>query len=159
MEKILKKRKKNPKKQYEKYLDDIWRTVIRLRDKGIDQYKLAMKKETCKGVDAHHIFTRTRKTTRWDVKNGILLSAMHNYSDAHKNPEKFRDFLRGSWFTVEEYDSLYARSQMIAHKIDRSLIELDLLNELKKYTELPEDWNEFSATKKATYLKELRNRH
>jgi hypothetical protein len=150
-------RKSSPKKKYDKYLDDLWRTVIRLRDKGIDQYKYLTKGIRSQGFDAHHIFSRKILITRWDTRNGILLCAGHNNSDAHIHPERFRQFLIEKWFKSEsEYQRMFALSQIIGTKIDRVLCELRLLQELSEFTTLPDDWKALSDTKKRGYLKMLR---
>jgi hypothetical protein len=48
-------------------------------------------------LEAHHIFTRSRLTTRWDLDNGILLcSYCHKFSpvcSAHKAPYEFIKWL------------------------------------------------------------------
>jgi len=142
---------KSPHKVWEDLLDDLWRTIIYLRHKGICAYTQQ------KGKDAHHIVTRKCKNTRWDTRNGILLRAMHNMSDAHLKPEKFRRFLLDQHFTQKEYDLLQARSEMRWDR-DRSAIELYLTEEIKKLATLPEDWKELSLNKKKLFLKCLRQK-
>ncbi len=58
----------------------------------------------------HHILTKTRLTTRWDMENGISL-CYHCHKWAHAAAEEFREWVL-SWMSQEEYDKLYLRSQM-----------------------------------------------
>jgi hypothetical protein len=48
-------------------------------------------------LNAHHIFSRHNKSTRWDIDNGICLCAgCHVFSDqfsAHKTPSEFTYWL------------------------------------------------------------------
>jgi hypothetical protein len=156
--KAKKKRKsKTPLKKQEELLDDLWRTVIRLRDNGIDQYTLKAKGIVKQGIDAHHIITRSRKSTRWDLDNGILLSAAHQWTMAHKEPNEFKRFLESKWFdTPDAYNQLEIRSQWKGRKADRNLWEIYLIDRLQKYAELPMSWMGMSQSAKFAWLKELR---
>lgn len=67
-------------------LDKMWREIIH------QQGKCAVCGKTGR-LEAHHIFTRSKRSTRWLVENGILLcSACHKFSptlSAHKAPYAF----------------------------------------------------------------------
>lgn len=85
------------------------------------------------GSDAHHIFTRDALSTRWNLDNGILLKAMHNVSDAHVRPEKFkRNLIELGWFTQEKFDHLYQESEKNVHykQSDYEAIKNDLISQL-----------------------------
>ena len=58
----------------------------------------------------HHLFTKIRLTTRWDLKNGVTL-CFHCHRWAHAAGEEFRQWVL-SWMPQAEYDALYIRSQM-----------------------------------------------
>lgn len=143
-------RSKKPHKQAEQLLDDLWRTIIRLRDKGKCQYTGKV------GKDVHHIFSRSNFNTRWDLSNGILLHSAHQWGDAHKNPQKFISFLINNWFkSIEVYNCLYMRSQMRWDK-DRSAVYVYLMWSLKQYVDMPEDWQEMLKSKKEEFLLQTR---
>ena len=117
-------------KQNKKELDKLWQQVIHSRDKFC---QVCHKQE---GLNAHHIFTRSRMNTRFDCDNGILLcTGCHIRSSllsAHKAPLAFfrwLEFKKGKEFV----DALEIRSQMIAKNLDFKLLQLYLTNELKKY--------------------------
>lgn len=114
------KKKKKEKKasitDYKNLLDELWRICIHVRDKSTCQYTLLITGEKTLGSDAHHIFTREAKSTRWATINGILLKPMHNQSDAHKRPERFRRMLiKKGWMSQEAYDDLFKVSETIVH--------------------------------------------
>lgn len=78
------------KKQINK-LDKLWGEIIHsLND------KCAVCGKTGR-LEAHHIFTRSRRATRWFIDNGILLCAnCHKFSpilSAHKAPRAFFSWL------------------------------------------------------------------
>ena len=60
----------------------------------------------------HHIFTKTRLATRWNLKNGISV-CFHCHRWAHAAGEEFRQWVI-SWMGQKEYDALYITSQMRA---------------------------------------------
>ena len=61
-------------------------------------------------VSHHHIFTKTRLTTRWDMKNGVSL-CFFDHRWAHAAAEEFREWVL-TWMPQREYDALYLKSQM-----------------------------------------------
>ena len=72
-------------------LDRLWQKAVRV---GKDSCEYCGKKGALNG---HHIFTRSRMNTRWDIENGILLCVgCHTFSSrfsAHKTPYKFFKWL------------------------------------------------------------------
>ena len=57
----------------------------------------------------HHIFTKTRLTTRWDLANGVSLCFFcHRW--AHAAAEEFRQWII-SFMGEKDYNSLYVKSQ------------------------------------------------
>jgi len=73
-------------------LDKLWAQLIKL--------KAGNKCEYCgktKGLNSHHIFSRSRKSTRWDLDNGSCLCvACHTFSStfsAHKTGVEFTYWL------------------------------------------------------------------
>lgn len=80
------------KKGIEGKLDIAWSKLVKLRAGNKCEYCGT----TTKQLHSHHIYTRSRKTTRWDEKNGLCLCASHhvlgNFS-AHKSPLEFTEWL------------------------------------------------------------------
>jgi len=99
-----KKRKKSRRSQLIKALDDLMSIKVRTRD----GYKC---RKCGRGKTAHHhIFTKTRLTTRWDENNGLAL-CFYCHRNAHAAAEEFRSWVI-SWMGQTEYDALYLKSQM-----------------------------------------------
>ena len=86
----LKKKTIRENKSLPKKADDLWSKVVR----KVWACAVCWKKEN---LNAHHIFTRHNKSTRWDLDNGICLcSWCHVFSDtfsAHKTPTEFTYWL------------------------------------------------------------------
>ena len=82
------KQSNKDKKRVKRELDQLWRDVVILKAGG--------QCEVCgteKNVQAHHMYSRTFITTRFDHKNGVALCPLHHTLgrfSAHKN---------GIWFT------------------------------------------------------------
>jgi hypothetical protein len=78
------------KKQIKK-LDDTWSAKIKL--KGYCEHC----KKTIK-LNAHHVFSRSNRSTRWDLENGICLCVgCHVFSSqfsAHKTPMEFAEWIK-----------------------------------------------------------------
>lgn len=91
--------KKSVRKDIEKKLDELWSKAVKERDK---QCVVCGRKTN---LNAHHIFTRKYKSTRWSLTNGITLCFAHHRHLAHSEPEKFRDFLI-SYLGGKEYEAL-----------------------------------------------------
>ena len=120
----------NSNKRIKRHLDKLWQQAIRNRD----QYC-----QVCgntEGLNGHHIFSRSRMNTRWDIENGILLcTGCHTFSSlmsAHKASRAFFEWLertKGKTWV----DNLEARSQMICKGIDYMAIEIYLNEEIITY--------------------------
>lgn len=116
-------RKTNKRKEIERELDKLWKAKVLERDGR--RCKICGKTDR---LQAHHIFTRSRKSTRWDLDNGITLCAGHHYW-AHREPERFRRFII-SLIGEDKYDELYRKSQ---EKFSLSIERLTkILEDLKK---------------------------
>lgn len=116
----------NPKgiarKRLEKQLDILWRQ--RVLEKFSSSCAVCGRKN---GIQAHHIFSRTHKSTRWDIENGIALCSGHHLW-AHREPEEFRRFLIHR-LGEEKYNELYEKSRKPSHfsisDLERILEELN----------------------------------
>lgn len=119
------------KKGIEGKLDQAWSKLVKLR--------AGMECEYCgtkvKQLHSHHLFTRSRKATRWDVKNGICLCASHhvlgNFS-AHKSPLEFSQWLYK--YKGEDYiDRIMFKSNGISklHPFEKQILLDELNKEIK----------------------------
>jgi hypothetical protein len=80
----------------------------------------------------HHLFTKTRLSTRWNVANACVLCFFcHRW--AHSAGEEFRHWVL-TWMPEKEYDALYLKSQMRGGYKDADLIWLYnyMKNDMKK---------------------------
>jgi 5-methylcytosine-specific restriction endonuclease McrA len=79
------------KKQIKK-LDDMWSAKVHSTGNKCE----CCGKTNCR-LEAHHIFTRARRSTRWDLVNSLLLcSNCHKFSatlSAHTAPRAFFQWL------------------------------------------------------------------
>lgn len=88
-------------------------------------------------LNSHHIYSRSKRSTRWDVSNGICLCVGHHtFSStfsAHKTPLEFMDWLlnkKGQAYI----DRLRIKANQTSklHEFEKKI----LLNELNKEIEL-----------------------
>ena len=79
------------KKQIKK-LDDWWSEEVKVR--------AGYKCEFCGGesrLNSHHIYSRSNRSVRWDVSNGVCLCVSHHVfgnMSAHKSPMEFSEWLK-----------------------------------------------------------------
>jgi hypothetical protein len=112
-------------------LDTAWSLLVKLR--------AGMKCEYCgkkTHLNSHHIYSRSKKSTRWDLKNGISLCVGHHtFSSkfsAHKTPLEFTEWLldhKGKDFV----DRLRLKANSISklHKFEKELLLKELNKEIK----------------------------
>lgn len=81
------------RKGIDKKLDDLWSQAVKIQ--------AGCKCEYCGKIDrlnSHHIYSRSKKSTRWELLNGVCLCvAHHTFSSgfsAHKTPTEFIDWIR-----------------------------------------------------------------
>ena len=99
------KTKKPAKKQLEDACDKLWSQCIIARDRTCRYYN------TKDRLSAHHIRSRTHKSTRWDLDNGICLSwKVHFLQKA--NPERFQDIVIDI-IGDEKYQALKRKSLVV----------------------------------------------
>ncbi len=125
------KRRKTERQSLKDELDKLWSKCVRYRDKN--------KCQLCgrEGNNPHHIFTRSRLNTRFDLDNGITLCCgchtLNPNLSAHKAPRNWWIWLESKkgkqWVNELEF-----RSQMDGHGLDLNLVKIYLEQELKKYT-------------------------
>ena len=91
--------------------DKAWATAVKDRDNYQCQRCLNMPNP--QGLHAHHIFTRSRRSTRHVLRNGIAL-CMGCHRWAHSNPLEFHELMRSEMHLGEvEYDELQQLSRVL----------------------------------------------
>lgn len=124
-------------KAQEDRLDLYWRKAIKAKANLTCEYCGVKFKEA--DLEAHHIFSRERFSTRWDINNGICLCKKHHYGDAKAPAPHSTDSLQCEYFeqwVIEKlgrnfYMALQFKSLQIAKYLDYKLIR-DQLNEIIK---------------------------
>ena len=117
-------------KQQTKELDILWAKAVKLKAKDKCEYSGQI------GVlHSHHIFSRSNRTTRWDLDNGVCLKPLYhslgNWS-AHKSPIEFIE-----WIKKVRGETWYQKLRLKANqtcKPDYNLEKLYLEKEIKKWT-------------------------
>jgi len=84
---------KSELKKLEDKADDIWSKAVKINYNNKCVYS-----QESTNLNSHHIFTRSRLSTRWNINNGMCLTANHHTwsqeFSAHKTPAKFMVWLR-----------------------------------------------------------------
>lgn len=110
--------------------DDLWAIAVKVNFNYRCQYCNKWPDEV--QLHSHHLFTRSRKSTRWDIENWICLCASHHTLSsefsAHKTWNEF--FIWLEWKKGREWiDMIASRSNKIVH------ITPDFIKERKKEIE------------------------
>lgn len=88
--------------------DRDWSLQVKTRDNWACRRCFTMYPVGSRGLNAHHIFTRSRKSTRHDLACGLSLCVgCHRW--AHANPLEFHEWIGGE-LGAEVYDALRLRS-------------------------------------------------
>jgi hypothetical protein len=118
-------------KGIDKKLDDAWSKLVKLRAGNRCEYC-----GKTSPLNSHHIFSRSKRSTRWDVQNGVCLCVGHHtFSStfsAHKTPLEFVD-----WLTRKKGESFIMKLRVRANALSKLMtFEKEiLLQELKKEIE------------------------
>ena len=85
--------KRNKKKTLENKLDKLWAEAVKIKA----NYRCECCGKSNVLLNSHHIFTRSRKATRFELDNGCCLCVgCHTFSSklsAHKTPVEFTHWL------------------------------------------------------------------
>jgi hypothetical protein len=109
-------KKKIPLSQLKKSLDNFWSATIKSRDR---QCVVCGKRD---GLNAHHIFSRSKTATRFDLDNGITFCKGHHYFGIHKWNQKYTMEYVIPKLGQEKYNELYRKSNTI-QKCSREFLE------------------------------------
>ena len=102
--------KKKTKSYYIRKLDKVWAEQVKLKADNECEY--------CgknKGLNSHHIFSRSNKSVRWDISNGVSLCVGHHMFaniSAHKAPAEFIEWLKETR-GLEWYETLREKARSI----------------------------------------------
>ena len=111
-------------------LDKLFSLYIRNRDGWRCQRCLKQYQAPTTGLHCAHIFTRSRKSVRFDTDNAISLCyGCHSWG--HKNPLEFYTWVEKR-MGKRAFTALRLRSNK-AGKLDHKLIEVTLKEHLKEY--------------------------
>lgn len=90
-----------------------------------------------KSLNSHHLFSRAKHSTRWDVQNGICLCVNHHIGvtfSAHKTPLSF-----SLWIISQKgekwYNQLHLKSNQISklHVFEKELLLKEIKKEINTY--------------------------
>lgn len=123
---MKKRRKKTERQKLIDENDNLFRDIIRKRDKRCQRSGSLENLQVC------HYFTRKDFTTRWDLDNGCLLKAGIHKFWAHIKTEEFRDW----WIArigQERFDKLKLRNRYrgTIYTSDLKIIKVGLQRWLK----------------------------
>ena len=123
---------KKEKKQLEKDLLGMWQEIVKLKAGYRCEYPNCNKTDY---LNAHHIHSRSKKSTRYDPDNGIALCSGHhslNANSAHKDPD-FKDTIIAAGVRSREFFIKLSLRANTPAKLDLNLVKVDLENELRKF--------------------------
>ena len=129
------KKRRTPHKTIDNKLDKLWSLLVK--------HRAGFKCEYCgtreKVLNSHHIYSRSNRSTRWDLENGVCLCVGHHTFStkfsAHKTPTEFTE-----WLYSVKGESWMSDLRVKAHAIAKlKLFEkeelLEELETLKKHYE------------------------
>ena len=87
------KKRRSPNKTIDNKLDILWSLLVK--------HRAGFRCEYCgsreKVLNSHHIYSRSNRSTRWDLENGVCLCVGHHTFStkfsAHKSPTEFTEWL------------------------------------------------------------------
>ena len=130
-----KRRKKSPNKKLDDSLDKLWSLLVKHRAGWRCEYCGSREKM----LNSHHIYSRSNRSTRWDLENGVCLCVGHHTFStkfsAHKTPTEFTE-----WLYNEKGEAWMSDLRVKAHAIAKlAMFEkqelLDELTEIQKQYE------------------------
>lgn len=114
-------------------LDNVWSKLVKLRVNNKCEY--CGKRSS---LNSHHIFSRSKKATRWDLQNGISLCVGHHTLSssfsAHKTPLEFIDWLY-KYKGKSHIDMLRVRANLTSKlfSFEKEILLEDLTKQLNSY--------------------------
>jgi len=99
-----------------KKLDDIWKDKV--KERAGFKCEFCDKQTT---LNSHHIFSRSNRSVRWDLNNGICLCVNHHVFgpfSAHKAPLEFAE-----WMIAKRGQKWYDALKLKSHQVDKGTFE------------------------------------
>lgn len=124
--------KKKNKKKLEKECMKLWAELVKKKAKNMCEYPGCYKTQN---LNAHHIFTRAKKSTVFDPENGLCLCPYHHTlgaEAAHRDPN-FKDIIVEAGVRTDEFYRKLRLKAFTPQKLDLEMELLYLKTELKKY--------------------------
>jgi len=115
-------------------LDTAWSLLVKLRA-GMKCEIQGCNKPV---LNSHHIYSRSKKSTRWHPQNGICLCVGHHtFSSsfsAHKTPLEFIRWL-DEYKGMDYMDRLMIRANTVSklHKFEKEILLKELTKEIESY--------------------------
>lgn len=106
----------------DKSLLSLWAEVVKLYDHNM--CAVCGKTEY---LNAHHIFSRNNRSTRYDLDNGVALCPSHhtfnNHMSAHKAPAEFIEWIKEKR-GIEWYDRLRLKAKSVKKYTSDDFVEI-----------------------------------
>lgn len=122
--------RKISKKGQIKKVDDLWSKLVKVKAK----YRCEYCGKTSY-LNSHHIFSRTKKSVRWNDLNGICLCAGHhtfsNDFSAHQTPTEFTEWVKG--YRGNKWYSELRKQAYTPFMPNLEVISEELKNKLESY--------------------------
>lgn len=110
------------KKPGDQQLIDLWAKAVKI----YDSFRCAYCGKTT-NLNSHHIFSRSNKSTRYDLHNGITLCVgCHTFSSkfsAHKTPVEFVEWIKEKR-GIEWYENLRTRARQVTKLSKEDLVAI-----------------------------------
>ena len=141
--KLNRKREKTERAIEEDWTMDYWRWAVKQRDGFVCQQ--SRMPGDFKSLAAHHIFSRGKSSVKYSIDDGVTLRH-GNHFNAHKYPEKFRDWIIG-WMGSEKHAALKLKAGQNTHLRWNELwvIRGDLAQDFLKFGGSPEKLKEIDS--------------
>jgi len=110
------KKAKTERRKLRDQLDKLWSEIVKQRAGYRCEFRVPgvrCKKTTY--LNAHHIFSRSNLSVRWDLDNGVCLCSGHhtlNNNSAHKAPVEFIEWIKEMW-GLEWYEDLRKKANTV----------------------------------------------
>lgn len=108
---------KSELKKLEEKADNLWSKAVKINYNNKCAYSWSSE-----NLNSHHINTRSRNATRWDIDNWICLTSNHHtFSQdfsAHKTPAKFKE-----WFVWVKWETFYNELEKKSRSYQKVTIE------------------------------------
>lgn len=115
-------------KTLKKSLDILWSQLVKMRDRQCIRCGSSYR------LQASHIFSRSQKSVRWDLDNGMSLCSGCHLFFWHKNPIEATEFIKNR-LGEQKYEDLRLKARTIV-KIDRNFLETTMSELQSKSTSL-----------------------